>query len=179
MPENAIVKQTWGLQKRQSGNPAGKPKGARHKTTLTADRLMQDDVGEIANAVITAALKGDMMAAKIILDRIAPVRRSRRFDLPRVEGSDDVAGTRAAVLGGVAGGALTPGDAADVFRLIDRTGSGLAARAKRVREAELAAAREAESPAAPQGGGEDAGAGNGGLEALAKALSGKLNAFKL
>lgn len=82
MPENAIVKQTWGLQKRQSGNPAGKPKGARHKTTLTADRLMQDDVGEIANAVITAALKGDMMAAKIILDRIAPVRRSRRFDLP-------------------------------------------------------------------------------------------------
>jgi hypothetical protein len=66
-----------GFQKGQSGNPAGKPKGARHKTTLMAERLMQDDVENIVNAVLTAARNGDMMAAKIILDRIAPVRRSR------------------------------------------------------------------------------------------------------
>ena len=45
---------------------AGKPKGARHKTTLLAERLMQDDVEKIVNAVLTAARNGDMMAAKII-----------------------------------------------------------------------------------------------------------------
>jgi hypothetical protein len=39
-------------------------------------------VEKIVNAVLTAARNGDMMAAKIILDRIAPVRRSHSFDLP-------------------------------------------------------------------------------------------------
>jgi hypothetical protein len=53
---------------RLSGNPAGKPKGARHRTTLLAERLMQDDVKEIVNAVLAAARNGDMMAAKIILE---------------------------------------------------------------------------------------------------------------
>jgi hypothetical protein len=49
----------------------------------------------IVNAVIAAACNGDMTAAKIILDRIAPVRRSSSFDLPRIEGWADVGAARA------------------------------------------------------------------------------------
>ena|ERR1700730_6928065 len=63
------------FQKGQSGNPAGYHKGSRHKATLLAERLMQDDAENIVNAVLTAARNGDMTAAKIILDRIAFVRR--------------------------------------------------------------------------------------------------------
>ena len=84
-----------------------KPKGARHKTTLLAERLMQDDVEKIVNAVLTAARNGDMMAAKIILDRVAPVRSSHSFDLPKIECPDDEVAARAAVLEAVADGALT------------------------------------------------------------------------
>jgi len=40
------------FQKGESGNPAGKPRGARHKTTLMAERLMQDDVEKIVSAVL-------------------------------------------------------------------------------------------------------------------------------
>jgi hypothetical protein len=98
MIENTSPKQTWGFQKGQSGNPAGKPKGARHRTTLLAERLMQDDAEKIVNAVLTAARNGDMMAAKIILDRIAPVRRSSSFDLPRIECREDKPAARAAIL---------------------------------------------------------------------------------
>jgi hypothetical protein len=95
MTENTSPNLGHRFQKGESGNPAGKPKGARHKTTLLAEKLMQDDVEKIVNAVLTAARNGDMMAAKIILDRIAPVGRSSSFDLPRIEGWDDVGAARA------------------------------------------------------------------------------------
>jgi hypothetical protein len=104
------------FQKGESGNPAGKPRGARHKTTLMAERLMQDDAEKIVNAVIAAARNGDMMAAKIILDRIAPVRRSSSFDLPRIEGWADVGAARAALLDAVAAGDLTAAEAVDLFQ---------------------------------------------------------------
>src|ERR1700730_16479084 len=65
------------FQKGQSGNPAGPAKGTRHKITLLAEKLMQGDVENVVTAVVDAARKGDMTAAKIILDRIAPVRRDR------------------------------------------------------------------------------------------------------
>ncbi len=72
MTENTSPNLPHQFQKGQSGNPAGKPKGARHKTTL-----MQDDAERIVNAVITAACNGDMTAAKIILDRICPPREAQ------------------------------------------------------------------------------------------------------
>jgi hypothetical protein len=126
MPENTVANLEHRFQKGQSGNPAGKPKGARHKATLMAERLMQDDVGEIVRAVVTAARNGDMTAAKIILDRIAPVRRSNSFDMPRIESRDDVGPARMAVLDAVADGVLTAGDAMDVFELIRRVARTLA-----------------------------------------------------
>jgi hypothetical protein len=86
---------------------------------------MQDDVEKIVNAVLTAARNGDMMAAKIILDRIAPVRRSSSFDLPRIECRADRLSARAAILDALANGDLTPGEAADIFNLIDRIARAL------------------------------------------------------
>jgi hypothetical protein len=118
MTENTVANLEHRFQKGQSGNPAGKPKGARHKTTLLAERLMQDDVEKIVSAVLTAARNGDMTAAKIILDRIAPVRRAVPFDLPRIESKADVVSANAAILAAVADGDLTPGDAAGILKLV-------------------------------------------------------------
>ena len=75
------------FKKGQSGNPTGKPKGARHKTTLLAEKLMQADAEAIVKAVLDSAKGGDMTAARIILDRIAPARRDNlvSFELPKVE----------------------------------------------------------------------------------------------
>jgi hypothetical protein len=136
MTENTVANLEHRFQKGQSGNPAGKPKGARHKTTLLAERLMQDDVEKIVNAVLTAARNGDMMAAKIILDRIAPVRRGQGvfFDLPKIERSDDEVAARAAILSAVADGNLTPGEAVEISRLIE-------ALARKLRKAEWASGR--------------------------------------
>jgi len=104
----------------RSGNP-GKPKGARHKTTLLAEKLMQDDAENIVNAVLTAARAGDMTAARIVLDRIAPARRDNpvAFPLPKIKRPADAVAASAAILSAVADGRLTPGEALEVSKLIE------------------------------------------------------------
>ena len=104
----------------QPGNP-GKPKGARHKTTLIAEKLMQDDAENIVKAVIEAATKGDMTAARIVIDRIAPARRDNpvSFELPKIESAADAAKVMSAILDAVAEGDITPSEASEVSRLVE------------------------------------------------------------
>src|ERR1700730_6141640 len=112
------------FQHGQSGNRTGPAKGTRHKITMLAEKLMAVDAENIVAAVVTAARNGDMAAAKIILDRIAPVSRRQcvSFDLPKIESLHDEVAARAAVLGAVANGDLTPGEAVVISELIDELG---------------------------------------------------------
>jgi hypothetical protein len=121
MTANAGAKQGGRFKKGRSGNPAGKPKGTRHKTTLLAEKLMQADAENIVNAVLAAAREGDMTAARIVLDRILPARRDNpvTFTLPKIKRPADAVAASAAVLAAVAGGKLTPGEALEVSKLIE------------------------------------------------------------
>jgi len=103
----------------EPGNP-GKPKGARHKTTLLAERLMQEDAEEVVKAVVSAAKGGDMTAARLVLDRIAPARRDNpvSFALPNIETAADAAKAMAAVLSAVADGSLTPAEADQIAEIV-------------------------------------------------------------
>ena len=92
-PENTDLEQakegnTGKFKKGQSGNPSGKPKGARNKTSLMCEKLMAGDAEDVAMAVIDQAKNGDMQAAKLILDRLVPARKGRpvRVTLPEVVG---------------------------------------------------------------------------------------------
>jgi hypothetical protein len=102
------------------GNP-GRPKGVRHKSTLLCEKLMRDDAKEIVQAVIVAAKAGDMVAAKIVLDRISPARKGRpiHFELPEARTADDVAAALAAVVSAMADGELTPDEAALVASVLE------------------------------------------------------------
>src|SRR6202022_926869 len=75
----------------------------------------------VVAAVVDAARKGDMTAAMIILDRIAPVRRDRpvSFDLPKIERPAAAGAASAATRDAVSEGALTPGEAAEISKLIE------------------------------------------------------------
>ena len=70
--------------KGQSGCPAGKPKGARHRTTLAAEALLDGEAEVLTRKAIELALAGDSPALRLCLDRILPPRRERpvRFALP-------------------------------------------------------------------------------------------------
>ena len=113
MPENSGRKQAGQFAKGQSGNPKGKPKGARHKTTILAEKLMEDEAEAVVRAVIDKAKEGDMTAARIVVDRIAPIRKGRpiKLPLPKVKTADDLAAAMASIVNAMAEGNITPEEA--------------------------------------------------------------------
>lgn len=96
----------------QSGNPAGKPKGARNHATRAVLKLIDGGAEEITMAVLDAAKGGDMGAARFILERIAPPLRERpvSIDLPNIGTAAGIAEAQAAILQAVADGDLLPGE---------------------------------------------------------------------
>jgi len=65
-----------GFQPGVSGNPKGRPKGSKDKKTLVCEEFSKKG-SAIAKQVIAAALGGDMTAANIALQRIAPPLKAR------------------------------------------------------------------------------------------------------
>src|SRR5450631_2868902 len=93
-----------------SADPTGKPSGARHKTTIIAEKLMQADAAEVIRTVIQKAKDGDMVAARIVVDRICPIRKGApvNIKLPNVTTAVGVADAMNALLSEMADGSLSP-----------------------------------------------------------------------
>ena len=105
----------------QSGNPAGRPKGARHRTTLAMEALLDGEAEALTRKAIELACEGDTVALRLCLDRLAPVRKDRHvvFDLPAIETTADLPKATNALLQAIAAGELTPSEAADIGKAVD------------------------------------------------------------
>ena len=105
----------------QSGNPAGKPKGARNKTTLAIEALLDGEAETLTRKAIELAKSGDLTALRLCLDRICPPRRDRHvsFQMPELKTAKDAAEANAALFTAVADGDLTPSEAAELGKLLD------------------------------------------------------------
>jgi hypothetical protein len=68
----------------------GRPRGARNKVTVAVESLMGEYGPQVAARVIKRACEGDMTAARLILERIAPLRRGHPVHLKLPEISDAV-----------------------------------------------------------------------------------------
>ena len=104
----------------QSGNPSGRPKGARNKTTLIIEALLEGQAEALTRKLIELALGGNMAALRICFERLSPPRRDRgvAFDLPKIESAADALAASHAVLESCAAGTLSPAEAAVVMELI-------------------------------------------------------------
>lgn len=107
--------------KGQSGNPAGRPRGARHRTTVMLEKLMADDAEAIVRAVLSAAQQGDMTAARMVLDRIVPPAKERPLtvELPSLDSLEDVAAAHARIVAAVAAGELLPSEGQALAALLE------------------------------------------------------------
>jgi Family of unknown function (DUF5681) len=105
----------------QSGNPDGRPKGARNATTLALEALLDGQANALTQKAIDLALTGDIPALRLCLDRILPPRKDRpvSFTLTPIKSAQDAAAVVSAVLTGVAAGEITPTEAVEVGKLID------------------------------------------------------------
>lgn len=126
LPENTVPKQVADrlqgrFQKGQSGNPAGKPPGARHRVTQMVEALIENKAEALTERALQSALAGDGMLLKALLDRLAPPRKDRpvMVDLPRLTSPADAPGIAAALLEKAAAGELAPVEAAGLAGLLE------------------------------------------------------------
>lgn len=122
MSENTEkIQENSKFQKGQSGNPNGRPLGARNKATLMAEQLFSMDVQEICESIITHAKLGNMQAAKIILDRLLPPIKhaSIKINLPKIKKPSDILTTIGKITEHVAAGEISPSDGEALARIID------------------------------------------------------------
>ena len=105
------------FQKGQSGNPAGKPKGAKDKRTeLRA--LLEPHADALVAKAVSLALDGDTTALRICLERlIAPMKAiDAPLDIPTLQGSIGEQGR--AVIEALSCGYLTPDQAATLMQAL-------------------------------------------------------------
>jgi hypothetical protein len=120
--ENAVPKQRGRpFKKGQSGNPAGKPPGTRHRVTQLVEALIENKAEALTQRALDNALAGDGVLLKALLDRLAPPRRERpvQVDLPPLVGPADTPRIAAALLERAASGELTPTEAQGLAALLE------------------------------------------------------------
>jgi hypothetical protein len=95
---------------------------------------MEGQAEAITQRVVNAALEGDMAAIKLVMDRVAPARKSRpvKIDIPPTVDARGVALAQATVVASVAGGEITPDEGMALSGLLE-------ARRRAIETEELAA----------------------------------------
>lgn len=102
------------------GNP-GRPKGSRNRTSLAVEQLLEGEAEQLTRKAIDLALAGDTVALKLCMDRLVPPRKDRpvRFEIPASNSLADVVQVADAMLRAVAGGEITPAEAASAMAVLE------------------------------------------------------------
>jgi hypothetical protein len=109
------------FRKGHSGNPRGRPPGARNAATVLAEQLLDGEAETLIRKTIQKAKQGNIPALRMCLDRILPPRRERsvRLKLPDLASACDASTAMAAITAAVASGELTPAEAGELSKLVD------------------------------------------------------------
>ena len=69
------------FEKGRSGNPGGRRRGSRNRTTLAAAVLLEGQSEALTRKAVELALAGDPVALRLCIERILPVCRERAVRL--------------------------------------------------------------------------------------------------
>jgi hypothetical protein len=115
-------------------------KGSRNKVTLAVEALLDGEAEEITRAAIKLAKEGDPTALRLVIERLAPIRRGRAVEIagfPKVEGIEDVPAAHSALISAVAAGEVTPDEARPLSDLLTAFSGALDAAALQIQLDEL------------------------------------------
>ena len=109
------------FQKGESGNPVGRPRGARNRTTVLLENLLADGAEAITRKAIELAKAGEIAALRMCLDRLVPAPKYEPvvFDVPPLDSAADSVAAAPRIVAAVADGDLTPSQAVDLAKVID------------------------------------------------------------
>jgi len=103
----------------RSGNPAGRPKGARGHATLAAEAMLEEKVQAVIDNLIDRALAGSIPATRLCLDRTMVQPRDRiALDIPTLRSPSDVVDASAALVAAVAAGEISPRAAKEMMAVL-------------------------------------------------------------
>jgi len=104
----------------QSGNPAGRPRGARNKKTLALEALLDGESEALMQKMITLAKMGDDIAMRLCAERMMPPRRERPVPLalPRIESDADARRATSDIMAAMSDGEITPKEADQLLRAV-------------------------------------------------------------
>jgi len=109
------------FQKGESGNPAGRPRGSRNRTTILMQDLLAGRAEAIGQKLVELAENVDIAAIRICMDRLAPAGKDEPVDvgLPPIEKPADSVAAAQAIVAAVAPGDLTATEAAGLAKVVD------------------------------------------------------------
>ena len=110
------------FEKGQSGNPNGRPKGARHKSTMAIQALIDGEAENITRKAIEAALAGDMVAIRLVMERVLPARKDSpvTISLPTIKDANSAIELMQALMDGVSHGEITPLEANSLAGIVEQ-----------------------------------------------------------
>jgi hypothetical protein len=103
-----------------SGNPNGRPKGARNRSSLLIESLEDGEADALIRGLVELALAGDKAALRFCVARLVPPLKGRPIALDLAPGAEaDPSAVVTASLRAVADGEITPDEALALGRLVE------------------------------------------------------------
>jgi hypothetical protein len=138
-PETAGRRQDGTFAPGHSGNPHGRPHGARNRATVAAQALLDGEAETLTRRAVELALGGDVGALRLCVERILPPVRERpvEVELPTVVVAADLPQVVAALLSAVARGELLPSEGEALAALVGALREALAVELLESRVAEV------------------------------------------
>lgn len=126
-PETTDRQQDGRFRPGKSGNPAGRPIGARHRSTVMVENLLAGEAEAVARTVVQAAIDGDMVAARLVLERVCPPTKGRfvKIDLPAISDGATLTTALRKVVASLAAAEITTDEATEIAKVIELIGGSL------------------------------------------------------
>ena len=104
-----------------SGNPAGRPRGARNRTTLAAEQLLDGEAEVLTRKLLELAKDGNVTALRLCVDRIIPARRDRLIvmEMPELNSVEDAPEVIKAIAKSVTAGELGIAEGIELAKLVE------------------------------------------------------------
>src|SRR5437764_1263098 len=115
--------------KGQSGNPAGRALGLRNRASLLMEAKLEGEAEALADRLVQRAMAGEASAMRLCVQNLLPRRRERSvaMPLPPIRTGEDVRLAAAEIAEGVGVGAISPREAIDLLRVVEKLAQALAA----------------------------------------------------
>ncbi len=134
-----------------TGNPSGRPPGSRNRGNALVDELLESRARQLTRKAIEMALKGNVLALRLCLERLAPARRERAMllELPPPASAEGISAGFSKVVDAMATGELTPSETNSAAELLESARRSLETTelARRIEEMEERLAEDADETA--------------------------------